>query len=144
MNLCNIRRTFVELRPKRNWNTIYWLVDVHGVIIPGSWRSENNYDVIAPECIEVLQWITNRKDQRLILWTSSMKDEINEIVVWLWRNYGINVDYVNENPEEKNTEYADFSLKPYFNVLIDDKAGFEPEKDWAAVKQELTDSGEWA
>lgn len=142
MNLCNIRRTFLELRPKRGWKTIYWLVDVHGVIIPGSWRRENDFQFISPDCVDVLRWISNRKDQRLILWSSSQNRELDNLCNWLC-TFWINVDYTNFNPEEKNTEYADFSFKPYFNILIDDKAGFEPETDWAAVKQELIDIGEW-
>lgn len=150
MNLCNIRRTFVELRPKRNWKTIYWMVDVHGVIIPGSWKTkmvgdnlpENDFHFIAPECKEVLQWISKRDDQKLILWTSSYERELLNLYEWL-KSHDIWVADFNMNPFEENTDYADFSKKPYFNILIDDKAGFEPEKDWAAVKQELIDIGEW-
>lgn len=142
MNICNIKRTFVELRPKRNWKTIYWLVDVHGVIIPGSWHRQNEFRFIVPEAKEVLQWISERNDQRLILWTSSYPKETESLVQWLADNW-ITVDWVNENPEEEHTEYADFSKKPYFNILIDDKAGMEPEKDWAVIKQELIDIGEW-
>ena len=29
------------------------------------------------------------------------------------------------------------------NILIDDKAGFEPEKDWAELKCQLIELGEW-
>lgn len=142
MNLCNIKRTFVKLRPQRKWDTIYWLVDVHGVIIPGNWHRINDYIFITPAAHEVLQWISNRNDQRLILWTSSYKTETDELVRWLQTN-GVKVDWVNENPEEEHTEYADFSRKPYFNILVDDKAGFEPLTDWAAIKQELIYIGEW-
>ena len=143
MNICNIRRTFVELRPKRGWKTIYWLVDVHGVIIPGSWHRQNEFQYTHPNAPEVLRWISNREDQRLILWTSSYKTEIDALVKWLKEFSDIQVDYVNENPLEEHTAYADFSKKFYFNILIDDKSGFEPEKDWSAVKQELIDIGEW-
>ena len=142
MNLCNIKRTFVELRPKRKWKTIYWMVDVHGVIIPGSWHRENDFKFIHPDAAEVLKWITDRDDQRLILWTSSYQKEMVPLMTWLCYN-GIWPDHINENPEEEHTEYADFSKKPYFNILIDDKAGFEPETDWTAIKQELIDIGEW-
>lgn len=142
MNLCNIKRTFVELRPKRKWDTIYWLVDVHGVIIPGSWHKLNEFRFISEDCVEVLRWISKRKDQRLILWTSSYFSELFKINKWLL-DHNIVLDYINDNPECQSTNYADFSKKPYFNILLDDKAGFEPEKDWKAVKQELIEIGEW-
>lgn len=142
MNLCNIRRTFVELRPKRKWKIIYWLIDVHGVILPGSFHRKNDFRFIVPACREVLEWISAREDQKLILWTSSYDSELIELNIWL-EQHNIFVDSFNHNPWEKNTEYADFKKKPYFNILIDDKAGFEPEKDWTAVKQELIDIRKW-
>ena len=37
----------------------------------------------------------------------------------------------NRNPyEEEDTKVASFKEKPYFSILIDDKAGFCPEEDW--------------
>ena len=42
------------------------------------------------------------------------------------------VKYFNENPEIPSTATGDFSMKPYFNVLLDDKAGHRP-KDWQVV-----------
>ena len=142
MNLFNIRRTFVELRPIRKWDTIYWLIDVHGVIIPGSWKKQNDFTFIVPECKEVLQWLSNREDQRIIIWTSSQDDELVEIAQWLG-SHDIIIDYWNGNPEVRDTEYASFSEKPYFNILLDDKSSFVPETDWSSVKQELIDIGEW-
>lgn len=141
MNICNIRKTF-ELAPARNWDTFYVLVDLHGVIIPGNRERKNVLSFISEDCAEVLRWFTKRKDFKLILWTSSFPDEIVEILEWLKKRH-IHFDYVNENPECKNTKYADFYHKPYFNILIDDKAGFEPETDWAAIKKELIAIGEW-
>lgn len=141
MNICNIRKTF-ELASVRNWDTFYVMVDLHGVIIPGNRKRKNVLSFISSDCIEVLQWFTIRKDFRLILWTSSFDDEVVEVLEWLGE-YHIHFDYVNGNPECQNTEYADFYHKPYFNILIDDKAGFEPETDWTVIKKELIALGEW-
>jgi hypothetical protein len=33
----------------------------------------------------------------------------------------------------KNSEFQDFVDKPYFNVLLDDKAGFDPDRDWVEL-----------
>jgi hypothetical protein len=62
---------------------------------------------------------------------------------WL-ASHGIHVDHYNCNPDEKNTPYADFSLKPYFNILIDDKAGFDPNTDWDGIRKTLIRIGLWA
>ena len=111
MNLCNIKRTF-ELMPIRKWDTLYVLIDVHGVIIPSSWHRKNDFQFISPDCEEVLQWFSKRKDFRIILWTSSFPSEITELIGWLGK-HNIRMDDVNSNLECRNTEYADFSYKPY-------------------------------
>lgn len=141
MNLCNLKKTF-EQKTTRNWDTLYVLLDVHGTIIPNSWHFKNDFRFISPDCQEVLQWFSNRKDFRLILWTSSHTDEIAKIIEWL-EEQGIIIDFVNANPECENTDYADFRKKPYFNILIDDKSGFSPETDWAEIKCQLIELGEW-
>ena len=47
---------------------------------------------------------------------------------------GIEFSYINENPEVAGkTEWGDFDTKMYANVLLDDKAGFDPEEDWHAL-----------
>lgn len=40
---------------------------------------------------------------------------------------------VNSNPDEKDTKTGDFSKKFYFNILLDDRAGFQPETDWLEI-----------
>ncbi len=139
----HIENVFTVYKPKRKWDKIYWLVDVHGTIIPSTWNSNYcGYEFINDACKEVLRWISNTPDQNLILWTSSYPSEVALIIGWL-ENNGINVDYFNCNPAEKNTEYADFFHKPYFNILLDDKAGFDPETEWEMVKNTLKQLKLW-
>lgn len=135
----HIKNVFQVYRPKRGWKTIYWMVDVHGVIIPGSWHRENDFQFISKIAPIVLKWISDREDQRLILWTSSYSKEVEKIRDWLF-SQGIVVDYVNVNPVEKNTAYADFTYKPYFNILLDDKSGMMPEYDWILVAKAIENS----
>lgn len=138
----HIKNVFQVYRPKRGWKTIYWLVDVHGVIIPGSWHRENDFQFISPIAPQVLRWISHRLDQKLILWTSSYNSEVDNIIKWLNEHF-ITVDFVNENPLEEHTKYADFSRKPYFNILLDDKAGMDPKTDWKIIQETLREIGEW-
>ena len=134
--LKHITHVMRDLKPAKNWDTIYWLVDVHGVIIPGSFHRKNEFKFMHPDAKDVLQWITKRSHHKLILWSSSYKTEIDELKGWLFE-HGIKVDYVNENPAEEHSNYADFSKKPYFNILLDDKAGFDTLVYWTLIKEYL-------
>lgn len=135
MNTCNIRRTFAQ-KKERGWDTIYVLLDVHGTILHSTYAEGNKLEFISPACVPVLQWFTKRKDIKIILWTSSYPDEIAKVIDWL-KTYDIEIDFVNRNPECKNTKYADFATKPYFNIIIDDKAGMTPDVDWLFIAREL-------
>jgi hypothetical protein len=139
MNLCNLKKTFEDYA-KKGWDRIFVLLDVHGTIIPSG--THESFEFINPECKEVLQWMSRRPEFRLIFWTSSYDAETLALRAWLFKN-DVLIDYVNANPEAKDTSRACFDKKPYYNLVIDDRAGFEPETDWAALKQELIAMGEW-
>jgi hypothetical protein len=132
MNICNIEKAF-KMKAERKWETLYVMVDAHGTIV----RPYHERLEMYPECIEVLQWFTNRKDFKLILWSSSFMRELEEIDSLALQN-GIVFNYINQNPLEKSTKIADFTAKFYFNILIDDKSGFSPEDgDWLLMGKEL-------
>lgn len=138
MNIEKAIRKMFQLKEERGWDTLYVMVDVHGVIVPSSYSVRTlQYEFISDSCKEVLQWFTKRKDFKLIMWTSSYPDEIAHLLEWLEKKHGIVFDYVNGNPECLNTPYADFSKKPYFNLLLDDKAGMTPEIDWLLIGRTL-------
>jgi 2-methylcitrate dehydratase PrpD len=81
----------------------------------------------------VLSYLSAQDDVILILWSSSHETEIAKVREWL-ETFKINIQFINENPLEDNTEYADFSKKFYFNVILDDKAGFDPSVDWLELE----------
>lgn len=139
MNLCNIKKTFEDYKSK-GWDRIFILIDVHGTIIPNG--KHDAFSFITKDAEEVLRWFSNRPEIRLILWSSSYAKELHDIQLWLY-SIGINFEYLNQNPEVTNTERACFDQKLYYNILIEDRAGFEPLQDWAAMKKELMDIGEW-
>ena len=139
MNLCNLKRTFTDYKIK-GWDRIFVLLDAHGTIIPSG--EHESISFISKDAKQVLRWMSKRPEIRLILWTSSYMWEYNRICKWL-ESHGIHIDYVNENPEAKDTERACFSRKPYYNICIDDRSGFEPETDWAEMKCQLIELGEW-
>lgn len=126
----------------KKYKSLYWAIDLHDVIIPGTYTRNNEGRQFYPFAEEVLKWFTDRKDMCIILYTSSHKDSIYDILSWLG-NFGICFDYVNENPECENSDLCDFSSKIYFDILLEDKAGFYGMEDWKNIKETLQDLGEW-
>lgn len=138
MNAFNIKKTF-EDKAKRGWVTLYVLADLHGTII----KPDHGKIEFYPGAIEVLRWFNSRRDFKVILWTSSFGPEIGDFLN-VCKRLGIRIDFVNENPLEANSAKACFDKKPYFNILLDDKAGFEGDTDWYAIKATLDSIGEWS
>ena len=66
------------------------------------------------------------------MFTCSYPQEIQKYVK-LFKELNIEFDFINKNPEPNNTSYGYYEDKPYFNVLFEDKAGFDPETDWELV-----------
>ncbi len=145
----DVRDLFKEAMAKmieRGHVQLYVAVDVHGTIIKPSkmtvMQVADGADLpsevvcscgVTPEfeyypyAQEVLRRMSDAPFVRLILWTSTQNtcDLVKEL-----ERGGVFVDYLNQNPDFQFTPYADFSKKFYFDILLDDKAGFEPEKDW--------------
>ena len=121
-----VKKAFALVSPK--YPLIYWNVDLHGVCFQSNYAN-SEYLWINDDCIKCLQEISNNHISRLILWSSCHIQEQIKIKEFM-RKHDIHVDFFNENPLVENTHYADFSKKYYFSILLDDKAGFEPDKDW--------------
>lgn len=133
MRFYNIQRGY-EMTKARNWNRWYVAVDLHDTICKADYSRSGSMGEFFPGAIEALVHLTNRKDVGLILFTCSYTEELYRTkgALEILRNLGIRFDYVNENLEATNTKMGDFSKKPFFNVLLDDKAGFDGA-DWPRV-----------
>jgi len=139
---------------ERNFPCIYVAIDIHGTILKPtrlthvvSDGSETALslkdDVIGsfyPCAVNCLKALSDSSQFKLILWTSGKQDAI-DIVVALLEHHHINFDFVNENPDFKGNSYADFSKKFCFDILLDDKAGFDGENDWIELWEWLNKSG---
>jgi len=135
MNVFNIKRAF-EQKKERGWPVLYFAIDLHDTIIKGTYSKFNEGREFYPYAKEVLQWLTKRPDMKLILWTSSHPEPIADILSWL-ESHDIKFDFVNENPDCKNTKLCDFSKKLYMSVILDDKAGYDGETGWIFLAAEL-------
>ena len=107
---------------KKNWSTIYWMIDIHSTIAESNYANE--MPTLIPEAIPVIQELQSYPETCLILWSSCHKHDHLRYMRHFLIEGGMKFTYFNQNPEIENTETGDYSIKPYFNILIDDKAGF--------------------
>ena len=122
----------------RNWEKIYVLVDIHDTVFEACYHDKEEHKWY-PYAKEALDIMTNAQQISLILWTSTYNNVINEYLEYFKEN-GIRFDFVNVNTETENTSLSCFDEKTYFNVGIDDKFGFEGEKDWKTIYDYLVEN----
>ena len=136
-----------DKKAKRNagktWEyPMYWAIDLHDVIIPGTYTRNNDNLQYFSGALEVLKWLTNRNEMSIILFTSSHQSSINDILNWMDKD-GIKFNYVNENPECTSNDLCCFDKKMYMDMMLEDKAGFNGDTDWHVVKETLNNLGWW-
>jgi len=120
-----------QMKDKKRWDKLYFAIDLHGTIIkPG--RLRYNIEVY-PEAEKGLLFLNSIDHITMILFTSTHKRNLTEFYQWCL-NREIKIPYLNENPEcAKETLSGDYTKKFYYNVLIDDRAGFDYKTDWNIV-----------
>ena len=91
-----------------------------------------------PFAKEALQKISKRKDIKMIIWTCSYPQEIEKYLEFFKKN-GINFEHINSNPGISSNmgNFGYYEQKFYFNVLFEDKAGFDPLRDWKPVLDQM-------
>lgn len=124
-----------SLLQERNWDTIYWAIDLHGTCIKSNYISEE-YEWINEDAKQCLQLISSLSETKLILWSSCYQEEFDTIDQWFMKN-DIYFYCFNENYYISNTETGCFDEKFYFSILLDDKAGFDPDTDWKLIYEYL-------
>ena len=125
-----------ETAKRKNWDRIYVAVDSHETVLKPTWSKTLSHEYYE-YAKETLQLLSQKKEICLILWSCSLP-EFNQQYLDSFAKDGINFDYVNENPECPSTDYANFDLKLYFSLGLDDKFGFMPNEDWKALHDYLT------
>lgn len=122
---------------QRGWDKIYWAIDVHDTIWPGNYKTGKSHEgKYYKWASPVLKYLSQRRDHCLILYTCTDTKSVSKVMERL-NTDGIYFDYVNENPECQEDTLGSFKEKFYFNMLLDDKAGFEPMNDWYKLGKHL-------
>jgi len=118
----------------RGWDRTYWFFDIHETMIIPDYKKEVTDLNFYPWAKDVMEILSNRPEICLVLYTCSWPNEIEKYLA-LFKEQGINFTYVNKNPEVTSTAYGYYDDKPYINVLFDDKAGFDPDRDWFILRR---------
>lgn len=125
-----------RLASEKGWYETYWAFDIHGTILRPNYQNGKISTEFYPGALEVMQRLSKRTDIKRILYTCSHPHEIVQYVEY-FKQHGIHFHYINENPSVCGNAYGFYEDKFYFNVLMDDKAGFDGETDWLAISELL-------
>ena len=125
-----------EKKEERNWDLIYVFIDIHETILYPTYEL-NGKKRFYPYALQALREMTRRNDISLGLYTCSYPEEIEDYLQFFEEN-GIVFEHVNMNRAEKNNKYGYFDEKPYYNVLLEDKAGFDAEYDWYEIYEYIS------
>jgi len=121
---------------QKGWGYTYWFFDIHETIIVPNYEPGNIPKEFYPDAKETLQMISERSDIKMILYTCSWPNEIDQYNKY-FKDNDINFDFLHsKNPEVTNEALGFYENKPYFNVLFEDKAGFDPSY-WKHIKEYL-------
>ena len=113
----------------RNWDSLYWIIDLHDTVITGVHNKFNDGAVLYPFAQETLDYLYKHTVHKSILWTSSHDQAVDHAL----KKFDIKFNYINMNPECPSTELCNFNTKLYFNFVLDDKAAFDPNNDWLEI-----------
>lgn len=130
MNYFNIEKQFALMK-ERNWDKLYWAIDLHDTVLYADYTNSKPIK-FAPGAKEVLKRLSKSPSSYLIMFTCSYPEEIKKYLEF-FKEHDITFDSVYENPDVSNSKYGYFDKKPYYNILLEDKAGFDKEDDWTEI-----------
>ena len=140
MILPTIKKAFATAR-KFNWEKTYWAFDIHETMLKPNWNANEIPTEYYPNAKETLQLLTKREDIVMFLYTCSHPHDTDQYLEH-FKSDSILFDYVNENPAVSNSKLGYYDKKPYFNVLLDDKAGFDPIIEWPIILKWIKEDGQ--
>lgn len=133
MSIVRAINNALTAKDQRNWDTLYVLLDIHGTVMRPNWSGLSTE--FYPHALDVLRHMSKDPLYCIILWSCS-KDEDKQYYKNLLISKGVNIKYVNENPEVKGRlDWGDYDSKLYCSIGMDDKFGFSGDDDWIEIKK---------
>lgn len=119
---------------KQHWWKLYIAIDIHGVMFESTSVVERQR-IFLPGALETLRYLSSRRDIEMFLFSCSHSKELWEVKDFLAKN-NVNVAPMPDYTEISSMGRGNYLLKPYYNLLLDDKGGFEAN-EWLAVLAEF-------
>ena len=134
-----IKRSYARYKAK-GYKYWYWAVDVHDVIFKGDYKVESALNWVT-NAKRALKIINNIPDIKVILYTSTRQDQTQKLIDKIKNETGLEVYAVNKNPDFDTDPQGlcEFNGKFCFDLMLDDKAGFDYSNGWEEVIDTLID-----
>ncbi len=135
--MASIKKAFAQAYAdmiRKNYQEIYVFVDIHSTVSYPSYKDADHSVNYYPLAKEALQLLSTKKDVILIMYSCTPM-EVCTKQSKVFAEDDIFFKYINDNPEVTSADstYGCYEHKPFFNVLLDDKAGFDPAVDWQEI-----------
>lgn len=116
-----------------NWPIVYWAIDLHGTVFKPNYNRDAHNEFY-PNARDCLRYLSEDDNNVLIISSSSWPDDLHEHAARFF-DQAIYFKYINENPEVETDlrGHGYYYDKFYFNVMLEDKAGFDPDTDWKDI-----------
>lgn len=125
-------RNAFSIMAERSWDKIAVAVDLHGTVLKPNYGIELAQEFY-PGAEECLKYMSTRGDIVMFMYSctpTNLKNMYNTMFVSKGIHIHTSINDVYKLMDITSSVYQSFSEKPYFNVLLEDKAGFNPETDW--------------
>ena len=134
MSVLNVIKNTFRIGREKEWYETYWAFDFHSTILKPTYNLNDRSIQYYPYAKEAMQIISSRDDIITIAWTSSFPNEIKDYLEQFKRD-GIVFNHVGKNPGISSNlgNFGYYEDKFYFNVLFEDKAGFNAETEWREI-----------
>jgi len=119
----------------KGYDHVVIAVDLHGTIVdskvfnttPGSFEDKVNSSIFRSALV-ALQKLSAHTSVSMFIYSGTKKLHLYRLIDMLNEKYEININ-LNYGSDTQHASQS-FKRKPYYGILIDDKAGFDPDTDW--------------
>lgn len=121
-----------EAMERKGWDNITVAVDLHDTVFKSTY-SEEVSEEFYPYAKETLQLMSEHPQIKMYMFTCTPSKIRRKYRKFLLENNIVMSTHpkdVMNSMRIKENAFQAYDTKPYYNVLLDDKAGFDPDQDW--------------
>lgn len=121
-----------ERMEEKSWSHIAVAVDLHDTVFKSNY-SEELATEFYPHALESLRLMSDDPHIMMYMYTCTppkIRQQYREFLASKGINMSTHPEDVMGAMKIRANNFQAFDTKPYFNVLLDDKAGFDPDRDW--------------